>query len=111
MTFGQFKNFPGMADLKNLAVGDPSGAANYDELQSAEATTAVAEDPDRAKSLRSRFAKSQPRKLFQRSRNERLSKLDELLGPFYIDPNLMDKFRSPKKCMWLNLCLFSIVLF
>lgn len=56
------------------------------------------DDPDRAKSLRSRFAKSQPRKLFQRSRNERLSRMDELLGPFYIDPNLMDKFRSPKKC-------------
>lgn len=53
----------------------------------------------RAKLMKARFQVSQPKKLFQRSKNERLSKEDEVVGPFYIDPNLMDKFRSPKKCI------------
>lgn len=90
ISFGQFKNIPDPVDLQNLAI-------QLDPLEHRSDTA----DTDRARSLRSRFARSQPRKLFERNRNERLSRhYDNIDGPFYIDPNLMDKFRSPKKCKY-----------
>lgn len=60
--------------------------------------SAAAPDEDKSKDFKSRFKISQPKELFKRKKNEKLSKYDALVGPFYIDPYLMDKFRSPKKC-------------
>lgn len=98
-SFGQFKNIPDPVDLQNLAI-------QLDPLE----CRSDAADTDRARSLRSRFAISQPRKLFERNRNERLSRqYDNIDGPFYIDPNLMDKFRSPKKCIYFG-CFGSDVI-
>lgn len=52
----------------------------------------------RSKSLSAIFKKSEPKELFKRKKNEKLSKYDNIVGPFYLDPKLMDKFRSPKNC-------------
>lgn len=51
---------------------------------------------------------NEPKILFQRKKNETLSKYDEILGPFYIDPLLMDKFRSPKKCKFIFYVLHKL---
>lgn len=48
--------------------------------------------------MKNRFEVIKPKELFKRKKNEKMSKYDEIVGPFYVDPNLMDKFRSPKKC-------------
>lgn len=56
---------------------------------------------ERPITMKNRFEVIKPKELFKRKKNEKMSKYDEIVGPFYIDPNLMDKFRSPKKCrMW-----------
>lgn len=82
ISFEQFKDLDNEEPPKNVSVNEEPITART----------------DRTKSMKGRFQASQPKKLFQRSKNERLSKEDEIDGPFYIDPYLMDKFRSPKKC-------------
>lgn len=52
----------------------------------------------KSKTLSSIIKKTEPKELFRRKKNEKLSNYDNLVGPFYIDPKLMDKFRTPKKC-------------
>ncbi|KAJ6643216.1 hypothetical protein Bhyg_08173 [Pseudolycoriella hygida] len=52
---------------------------------------------ERPITMRNRFEVIKPKELFKRKKNEKISKYDEIVGPFYVDPNLMDKFRSPKK--------------
>lgn len=52
----------------------------------------------KSRTLSSIIKKTEPRELFKRKKNEKLSNYDNLVGPFYIDPKLMDKFRVPKKC-------------
>lgn len=82
ISFEQFKDLDNEEPPRNVAVNEEPITART----------------DRTKSIKGRFQATQPKKLFQRSKNERLSKEDEIDGPFYIDPCLMDKFRSPKKC-------------
>lgn len=41
---------------------------------------------------------SKPDPLFRRFKMHRSSRTDDLMGPFYTDPYLMDKFRTPSKC-------------
>lgn len=53
---------------------------------------------DRITTMKNRFDLIKPKELFKRKKNEKTSKYDEIVGPFYVDPKLMDKFRSPKKC-------------
>lgn len=53
---------------------------------------------ERPITMKNRFEVIKPKELFKRKKNEKISKYDEIVGPFYVDPNLMDKFRSPKKC-------------
>lgn len=59
-------------------------------------------DTGRKVTMKNRFELTKPKELFKRKKNEKISKNDEIVGPFYIDPNLMDKFRSPKKCKFKN---------
>lgn len=53
---------------------------------------------ERPITMKNRFEVIKPKELFKRKKNEKMSKYDEIVGPFYVDPYLMDKFRSPKKC-------------
>ncbi len=53
---------------------------------------------ERPITMKNRFEVIKPKELFKRKKNEKISKYDEIVGPFYVDPNLMDKLRSPKKC-------------
>lgn len=64
-------------------------------------------ETDRPITMRNRFELTKPKELFKRKKNEKISKYDEIVGPFYVDPNLMDKFRSPKKCTYDLLCFCS----
>lgn len=48
---------------------------------------------------------NKPRKppaILKNLRINRASRYDDLIGPFYTDPELMDKFRSPWKCKYFS---------
>lgn len=63
----------------------------------------------KSKTVSSIIKKTEPKELFKRKKNERLSNYDNLVGPFYIDPKLMDKFRVPKKCnFFVVFCIKNI---
>ncbi|KAG4073557.1 hypothetical protein HA402_000781 [Bradysia odoriphaga] len=62
---------------------------------------------ERPITMKNRFEVIKPKELFKRKKNEKISKYDEIVGPFYVDPNLMDKFRSPKKCWNMNVACIS----
>ena len=70
---------------------------NLDSVTAKQSNLDIATDRTKT-SFKSRFKINPPKELFKRKKNEKLSKNDEIVGPFYIDPYLMDKFRSPKKC-------------
>lgn len=86
ITFGQFKKIPDPVDLQHLSI-------KLDRLEVRSDDTGT----DRTRSMRMRSVKIRPQKLFERKRNERLPKDDNLDGPFYIDPELMDHLRSHEK--------------
>lgn len=44
----------------------------------------------------------------KRKLNYKLSRYDEYVGPFYIDPELCEKFRQPKKCMLLQNIILTL---
>lgn len=38
-------------------------------------------------------------KLFKRKKNQKLRRLEDVVGPLYIDPKVNDKLENPRKCM------------
>lgn len=37
--------------------------------------------------------------LFKRKKNKKLGRLDELVGPLYVDPQINEKLANPRNCM------------
>lgn len=108
ITFDEFKGVQGVQEIPTTPVIEQRNCKDKDLVT------------ERPITMKNRFEVIKPKELFKRKRNEKISKYDEIVGPFYVDPNLMDKFRSPKKCnmrcqfyylqlsfRWFFVCIFQ----